>query len=153
MKQKRSSISPEQRAGERRFCKHFSAIQDPPAPTELTSSRSLTQEYSLGPFPITERLLRKLLTRYAVSPLFLDVLRGVSNETRVSEESYGNTFYRASRTGVEISYQLKYAAKAGYNSAFPWKVRQTEVFHRMTLSTGGSGEPLAYLPAHEGVEV
>lgn len=99
----------------------------------------LAQEYSLGPFPIPERLLRKILTRYAVAPLFLDVLRGVSNETRISEESYGNAFYRASRksqTNIEISYQLKYADHARYDPNFPWQIRQTEVFHRMTVDKG-----------------
>ncbi|KAF4312785.1 hypothetical protein GTA08_BOTSDO11761 [Botryosphaeria dothidea] len=111
------------------------------APRELSRVELglLAQEYSLGPFPIPERLLRKILTRYAVAPLFLDVLRGVSNETRISEESYGNAFYRASRksqTNIEISYQLKYADHARYDPNFPWQIRQTEVFHRMTVDKG-----------------
>jgi hypothetical protein len=51
------------------------------------------QEYSLGPFQLNEATLRKILTHKQVHPLIVDVLRGVCDETRVSEDGYGNAFY------------------------------------------------------------
>jgi hypothetical protein len=55
----------------------------------------LNQPFSQGRFPINEDLLRKLLTRYQVSPLLLDSLQGVSTQDRLSENGQGNAFFFA----------------------------------------------------------
>lgn len=106
---------------------------------------SISQYHSLSPFPISEELMRKTLTRYAVPPRFLDVLFGVSGNTKYSEEGYGAAVFSMAgeSSGLcDISYQFKFVEKNDHKHGSPWSFRQMEIFHRV-LNPGSSSSGVA----------
>ncbi|KAF2490695.1 hypothetical protein BU16DRAFT_565631 [Lophium mytilinum] len=102
---------------------------------------SISQEHSFKPFPITEAHLRKILSYHYVAPVFLDVLHGHAAESLVFEEGYSNTFCDVSRRGpkkFELAYQLKYPERHGRAQDLKFTMRQTAVYHRVSVTEKGS---------------
>ena len=125
---------------------------------DSSENSSIPRKTSLSGFRITEDLLRKILTRHAIKPAFLDLLFGLRAQEELSEKGYGlwssNTLGSLGRSPsilllvksliagnifLEICYQLRYVEYNDHAQGGPWSERQIGVYHSFSSAPNTKG--------------